>query len=64
MEIIHTYERLAAGQNLFNHFSAGFPLATVPPNDSFFALGIEHMWSGVDACLDQAIDRNNPDYAA
>jgi len=48
----------------FNHFSAGFPLATVPPSDSFFAVGIEHMWSGVDACLDQAIDRNNPDYAA
>ncbi len=48
----------------FNHFNVGFPFGLLPPTDPMFEVAMDHMWAGVDACLDTKIDRESPDYAS
>ncbi len=61
------YQEMVASIDMypeFNYFSAGFPTAALPPTDPLFLQGIEFMWLGIDVCLGEAIDRNNPDYTS
>jgi hypothetical protein len=48
----------------FNHFTLGYVLSRLPAGDPRLQEAVESMWSALDACLERAVDRRNPDVSA
>jgi hypothetical protein len=46
----------------FNYFTAGYVMSDRPRESERFKEGLEYQWLNVDACVDEKIDRRNPDY--
>lgn len=47
----------------FNLFTAGFVMSRLPPDSPRFKEGLEWQWRTLDVCVQERIDRKNPDYA-
>jgi hypothetical protein len=47
----------------FNLFTAGYVMSRLPPNSPRFQEGLEWEWRTLDVCVQERIDRANPDYA-
>lgn len=47
----------------FNLFTAGFVMSRLPADSPRFKEGLEWQWRNLDVCLEERIDRKEPDYA-
>ncbi|KJV06305.1 hypothetical protein [Methylocucumis oryzae] len=47
----------------FNFFTAGYMMSSQPANSSQFQEGLEWQWRNLDVCVDETVDRNNPDFS-
>lgn len=47
----------------FNLFTAGFVMSRLPADSPRFKEGLEWQWRTLDVCVQERIDRKNPDYA-
>lgn len=45
----------------FNNFTVGYLGSRLPPNTKFFKKGLEYLWKNIDICINEKIDRHNPD---
>ena len=46
----------------FNLFTAGYVMSRLPPDSPRFREGLEWEWRNLDVCVQERIDRGNPDY--
>jgi hypothetical protein len=47
----------------FNYFTAGYTLSSRPADSPRFHEALEAQWRNLDACVDETVDRRNPDYS-
>jgi hypothetical protein len=47
----------------FNLFTAGYVMSRLPADAPRFKEGLEWQWRNLDVCVQERIDRTNPDYA-
>jgi hypothetical protein len=47
----------------FNLFTAGYVMSRLPANSPRFKEGLDWQWRNLDVCIQERIDRTNPDYA-
>jgi hypothetical protein len=47
----------------FNLFTAGYVMSRLPANSPRFKEGLEWQWRTLDVCVQERIDRTNPDYS-
>jgi hypothetical protein len=47
----------------FNLFTAGYVMSRLPADSPRFKEGLEWQWRNLDVCVQERIDRTNPDYA-
>ena len=47
----------------FNLFTAGYVMSRLPADTPRFKEGLEWQWRNLDVCVQERIDRTNPDYA-
>ena len=47
----------------FNFFTAGYVMSSRPAHSSQFQEGLEWQWRNLDECIDEKVDRKNPDYS-
>jgi hypothetical protein len=47
----------------FNLFTAGYVMSRLPADSPQFKEGVEWQWRNLDVCVQERIDRTNPDYA-
>jgi hypothetical protein len=47
----------------FNYFTAGFVMSPMPADSAQFQEGLEWQWRNLEECVNEKVDRKNPDYA-
>jgi hypothetical protein len=47
----------------FNLFTGGYVMSRLPPDSPRFREGLEWQWRTLDECIEEKIDRANPDYS-
>ena len=47
----------------FNYFTVGYSLSSQPADSPRFREALNDQWRNLDVCVDQTVDRRNPDYS-